>query len=537
MLVCSVSGLVHPGGPWGQNGPDENEIRRHLAFLADDSLQGRETGSRGEKCAADYIAAHLQQYGIEPMGYKGTYFQYVPIHASYPCASARVFLYRPEGVESLRMFSDFVLVKAGTQTLIPAPAAMAFASYGIVAPEFDYNDYQNLDIAGKIAVFLSGEPSSTDPGFFNGPYPTIYSTIEAKIRMAMARGAVGSIMIRHPQDEAYVDWESIVKEYYFPDMTLANAVSSHFSILVPSEVGAMLFSGAQHSWQEVLDFELDGNLRSFPLVALLSFQEKSLQRDFWARNVLARIRGQADADNYLLLSAHYDHLGVGKPVLGDSIYNGAVDNALGTSGLLELARLFAQSSLKPRRSILFAFLTGEEKGLLGSRYYVDHPVVPLHKTLANINMDGLAMFDTFYELIGLGAEFSTLEESMKQVAEGLGLKIKSMPAELTAYNAFAQSDQMAFAEAGIPSVLTTEGLMSAGRTEEEMLQLRIYWSEHIYHSPFDDLHQPINYAAAVQHLNFIYTWAQELTQGDFIPEWKKGVPFRSARLRTRVQKR
>jgi hypothetical protein len=535
--ISALLGLIWGGLAQAQQDRSEYEIRSHLAFLADDSLQGRETGSRGEKRAAEYIVAHLSRYGLEPMGAKGEYYQYIPIHASYPCAAARVFLYGSAGVESLRMYDDYVLVKSGAQTLIPAPAAMTFVSYGIVAPEFEYNDYQNLDIAGKIAVFLSGEPQSTDPAFFDGPYPTVYGSSEAKIRTAMARGAVGSILIRHPQDEGFQNWESLVADYSFPDMCLANAISGHFAIIVPSQVGAMFFAGSLHSWQEVLNFDLQGSLPSFPLVTLLSFQEESLQRDFWARNILARVPGEGDADHYILLSAHYDHLGIGKPVFGDSIYNGAVDNALGTAGLLELARLLAQASPKPRHSILFAFLTGEEKGMLGSRYYVDHPTVPLHKTLANINIDGLAMFDTFRDLIGIGAEYSSLDVSMQSVAKRMGLEIKAMPAEMTTFAAFAHSDQIAFAQAGIPSVLTTEGLKNDNCTDDEMLLRRIHWNEYIYHSPFDDLHQPISYAAAAQHLAFLYEWASELANGKLVPEWKKGSPFRSARLQSRAQRR
>jgi len=523
-------------GPEEQTAASETEIRKHLIFLADDSLQGRETGSRGEYLAATYIADQLSSLGLDPMGTHGLYFQYIPIHASYPSAGAQIFLFGTSGVESLRIFSDFMLVKSGAQTLIPSPTAMVFCGYGIIAPEFEYNDYQSIDVAGKIAVFLTGEPPSVDPTFFDGPYPTIYSTCEAKIRTAMSRGAVGSILIRHPQDESFKSWESLVADFSFPDMTLADAVSGHFSIIVPSTVGAMLFPGSAHSWSEILRFDLEGGLPAFPLVTMLSFQQECFQRDFWARNVLARLPGLQDAEHYIILSAHYDHLGVGRAVAGDSIYNGAVDNGLGTAGLLELARMFSRCAQKPRCSILFAFFTGEEKGLLGSRYYVNHPVVPLYKTLANINIDGLAMFEAFEDIVGLGAELSSLEESMRSVARQSGLEVSPLPPELDVFDAYALSDQMAFAEAGVPAVLTIEGLKSPNHTQEEMLQRRLQWSEKVYHSPFDDLNQPISFSAAAQHLNFIYLLARELAYDDQAPEWKRGVPYKSARLRSRAQK-
>jgi hypothetical protein len=518
---------------WSQDDPSEAEIHRHLLFLAADSLMGRETGSSGEKRAADYIAAELLRNGLEPMG--GGYFQYLPVHASYPRESARLLLYEPEGERSLRMYEDYLIVKSGAQTIVPAPTTMVFAGYGIEAPEFGYSDYREIDVAGKIAVVISGEPPSTDPDFFNGPFPTLYSSNEAKIRTAMAHGAVGSVLIRHPQDEAFQSWESLAAEYSFPDMTLANSVTGHFSIIVSSRVGAGLFQTARFTWPELLELDIRGSLVCFPLVTRLSFQEESVQRDFWARNVLAMLPGRDHPEEYILLSAHYDHLGIGKPVKGDSIYNGAVDNALGTAGLIELARLLSQITPEPRRSILFAFFTGEEKGMLGSRYYVDHPAVPLEKTLANINIDGLATFAPFHDLIGLGAEFSTLAVSMTRVAQRLGLVIKTFPPELAAYAAFARSDQIAFAQAGIPSVLTTEGLKSDAMTEEEMLRRRIRWSEEIYHSPGDDLDQPISYDAATQHLAFLFEWTKDLANGDFIPEWNKSAPYKRARKKGHQQ--
>ena len=534
ILFGSVPARTREGG---DGGGVAERLQAHLSFLASDSLRGRETGSAGERRAAEYIVSQLAHYGLQPMGDEGTYLQYMPIHASYPRPTARVFIYDKGGVETLRMFADFVLVKSGAQTLIPSPTAMVFAGYGISAPEFEYNDYQTADVAGKIVVFLSGEPPSEEANYFAGPLPTIYSTVEAKIRTAMSRGAVGSILIRHPQDEAFTPWDSIVSDYFFPDMSLAHSVSGHFSMIVPSTIGAMLFAGSPHSWEDILQLDSQSGIVSFPLIPLLTFQEESVQRDFGAYNILARMVGETDSSQYLLLSAHYDHLGIGRPVAGDSIYNGAVYNALGTAGLLELARLFSQLSPRPRRSILFAFLTGEEKGLLGSRYYVDHPVVPLYQTLANINIDGLAMFAGFRDIIGLGAESSTLDQSMQSTADRLGLEVRSFPSEMLAYSAFAHSDQYAFAEAGIPAVLTTEGLKNDACSEAEMLRRRIEWSEHVYHSPFDDLQQPINFAAAAQHVHFIYEWALDLVQGETIPAWNKGVPFRAARLRSAAQKR
>jgi len=240
---------------------------------------------------------------------------------------------------------------------------------------------------------------------------------------------------------------------------------------------------------------------------------------------------------YVIVSAHYDHLGIGPPVNGDSVYNGVFDNAAGVSALLEIASSISKIKKAPKRSIIFLLVTAEEKGLLGSIYYTDHPAVPLYKTAANINIDGIASFDRFKSVIGIGSKYSKLHNIFETSATKQNLTVVPIPAIFKQTEAFNRSDQIAFSNAGIPSVLVLEAPYFENLSEEEGYKKIVEYEEKIYHSPFDDLSQPINYEAAAQHINFLYQFIIDVANADEAPEWNSGSPFINARLRSIAEKR
>jgi Zn-dependent M28 family amino/carboxypeptidase len=242
-------------------------------------------------------------------------------------------------------------------------------------------------------------------------------------------------------------------------------------------------------------------------------------------------------DSYIIVSAHYDHLGIGPSVKGDSIYNGALDNAIGVSVLLELAKNFSELSPHPKRSIIFLALTGEEKGLLGSIYYTDYPLVPLYKTVANINIDGVALFNDFKSVVGIGSEYSTLESFLDQTAEKYKLTVEDVPKEFDAIDAFNQSDQLSFAMAGIPSILVLEGLDNKSISRDSVLISFIDYIVNRYHSPFDDLNQNIDYTAAAQHKEILFELILNIANSEEIPKWNAGSPYINARLRSAAEKK
>ncbi len=511
-------------------------ITRHMDFLASDIFEGRGTGTTGGNLAAKYIALEYARYGLKPIGDANTFYQYIPMHGSYVLPSSEMKIYVEEEETDLNLSSDYILYKTGQQTFIPVPLDLVFVGYGIIAQEYDYNDYQSVDVEGKVVVMLSGEPESNQNDFFDGHLPTIYSYPESKQRMAISRGAAGSIIIPIEDD---LNWEKYISDFSFEDVTLAYSVSSNLSVLINPEIADLLFEQSAYTFSDVLDMLIKNQLQSFPLNTQISFKGVFDQRDFLSANVAGIIEGTHDElkDSYLIITAHYDHLGIGKPVNGDSIYNGALDNAIGVSVMLELANKFTQMNNSPLRSIIFLATTGEEKGLLGSSYYVDHPLVPLYKTIANINIDGIAMFEDFTSIVGIGAELSSISNFLDTTAAYFDITIQNIPIQFKLFDAFNRSDQISFATAGIPSVLVLEGVKNKNTSEEKIINAFIDYMENIYHSPFDDLNQKINYDAVIQHSKVLFYLSYLLVNSEISPTWHPGVHYNNARLRSIAEKK
>jgi hypothetical protein len=517
----------------------EVSYKETFSILSSDSLEGRGTGAAGGRKAAEYIAKNLAQLGLMPVSGSGSFYQSIPMHSGRPLPSSKFIIYANRLPIEMELNKDYLLYKSGEQTFLPLKTPLVFAGYGITAPEFDYNDYQTIDVAGKIAVFLSGEPYSEDERYFNGSEPTVYSYPEVKQRVALARGAAGTIIIPNPRDVSDKNWEYRLNQFSFEDVSLAYSPASNFSALINPDAAGILFEGSGYSLAEIFKADLNNSVTSFPLITQASFKGDFIERDFMADNVAALLEGSDPElkNSYIIVSAHYDHLGIGPAVNGDSIYNGAFDNAAGAAAVLELAETFSNLPVKPKRSILFLFLTGEEKGLLGSSYYVNNPLVPLYKTAANINIDGLSMFDEVNSFVGVGSEFSTLDGYLLKAAEALGVKTGGIPPQFKQDESFSQSDQFAFAQAGIPSILVLEEPDYKNLSKEEGLEKLIYWMENIYHTPFDDANQDINYKAVMQHVKLLAALLQEVADSDKAPEWKEGSPFLNARLQSIAEKR
>ncbi|HEX2985038.1 MAG TPA: M28 family peptidase, partial [Ignavibacteriales bacterium] len=510
----------------------EDSYKETFSILSSDSLEGRGTGTAGGSKAAEFIAKNLAQLGLTPANGSGSFYQSIPMHSGRALPSSKFIIYANQLPVEMKLNKDYLLYKSGEQTFLPLKTPLVFAGYGITAPEFDYNDYQTIDVAGKIAVLLSGEPYSEDARYFNGGEPTIYSYPEVKQRVALSRGAAGTIIIPNPRDVSEKNWEYRLNQFSFEDVSLAYSPASNFSALINPNAADVLFAGSGYSLAEIFKADLNNSVTSFPLIAQASFKGDFIERDFMADNVAALLEGSDPElkDSYIIVSAHYDHLGIGPAVNGDSIYNGAFDNAAGAAAVLELAKAFSHLPVKPKRSILFLFLTGEEKGLLGSSYYVNNPLLPLYKTAANINIDGLSMFDEVNSFVGVGSEFSTLDAFLLRAAEKLGVKTGGIPPQFKQDESFSQSDQFAFAQAGIPSMLVLEEPDYKNLSKEEGLKKLIYWMENIYHTPFDDAEQDMDYKAVMQHVKLLAALIHEVADSDKTPEWKEGSPFLNARL-------
>jgi Zn-dependent M28 family amino/carboxypeptidase len=305
------------------------------------------------------------------------------------------------------------------------------------------------------------------------------------------------------------------------------------------EISDLLFTGTSKTIENIIEMHNKHKMEGFPLKVRVSFAGSFKEQSFLSPNVVGMIEGNDPKlrDNYVLVSAHYDHLGIGKSVQGDSIYNGVFDNASGTSALIEIARIISEYNLSTKRSIIFLLTTAEEFGLLGSEYYIQNPVVPLYKTIANINIDGIASYDNFKSVIGIGAEYSSLKNDLNKIARERNLRIRDIPLIFSQTDAFSQSDQISFAKAGIPSILIYEGMDYENISNDAGLEMMINYMQNIYHTPFDDLSQPINYDAVIQHVEFLLGMVLHLANNDNEPEWNNGVIFKNERLRTRAEKR
>ncbi|MBK7106083.1 MAG: M28 family peptidase [Ignavibacteriae bacterium] len=511
---------------------DRNSFQKHLEILGSDLYQGRGTGTKGGELAANYIAEKFKEINLSEPENSNSYFQEVPLHGSIALENSKLIVYAEDDTFQLNYKKDYLLVNTGEQTIIPYPIEITFSGYGIIAPEFDHYDYTENDVTGKISMILSGEPETDDPDFFNGDEPTIYSYNDVKNRIALSRGASGTLILPNMEAADSNSWNKLTNEYSFEDINLLYSASENFSIIINPQTAKRIFNISSENSFEEIKRNLSGKKYQ------LKFEGNFHQRDFIANNVIGIINPiEKENDEAIIISAHYDHLGIGTIVNGDSIYNGVLDNAIGVAALIEIAKILKLNENILNRTIILMAVTGEEKGLLGSTYYTDHPIFPLYKTIANLNIDGIAYLDNFNSIVGIGSEFSNLDEFINKTANLLNLKISEIPPEFYNQEAFNRSDQIAFAKAGIPSVLILDGIDYENLSRKEALRQIFYFNENIYHTPFDDLKININFDAVKKHVEFLTLLIMQIANSTSEINWKENSPYNFTRLQTKAEKR
>ncbi len=539
--LLSLLPLVATGAAWllamgvsggGDAGPAQlrispQRLRQHVTVLGSDAFAGRAVGTKGGALTETYLAGQLAAAGVAGLGEGGSYLQPVPMHGSVPLPASELILVSPCHGGPVKLGEDYLLFASGDATLLPQPVEVVFAGYGIVAPEFGEDDYAGLSVRGKVVAVLAGEPSRRGRRSELGDGPTIYASPESKRRIALSRGAAGLVIIPSLREPTWRDWAARQREFAFEHVVLPYGVTQNFAALLHRRVAERLFCDSRHTLAELDDMDQGGRLPTFATRGQVRFRGVFSERDFVAHNVAGVVRGCDPVlrESYVLVTAHHDHLGEGPAVNGDGIYNGVVDNAMGVAAVLEVMRVLAASPEKPRRSVVAVFFTGEEKGLLGSTFYVDHPLAPLSATVAAVNVDGLATFDTFDDIVVLGGEWSTLGDTVRRVAASLGLRIAPVPPAFARPDLYALSDQIALARGGVPTVLLNEGFAVRHRRPEEALAHAVVWGQTRYHTPFDDLSQPINWEAAAQHAEVVLAVVRELANQETPPAWRATSPF------------
>ncbi len=506
-------------------------IRQHVRFLSHDLLEGRGTGQRGGDIAAEYIATQFALYGLKPMGDKGTYLQKVPMVGITPDPATTFAFVSASGTSTdLRVLDEYVGYDQTQQHESDVDANIVYVGYGIEAPEYNWDDYKGVDVKGKVLLMLVNEPTSDDPKFFKGRALTYYGRWTYKYEEAARKGAVGVILI-HKTEMASYPWEVVrnsnsgEKSYLKLDGTPKLKVASWVQLDVAREL-------AKASGMNIEKMMADALSRDFHPVNLpvkLKAHMVSKVRPFESNNVLGMLPG-ADAklkDEAVLYTAHYDHLGIRPDMPGDNIYNGAEDNATGCGIILELARVFGQAAEKPRRSILFASVTAEEQGLLGSEYLGKHPPIAAGKIALDLNYDDIPPLGSPQEVEVSGAERTTFYPTVEAVAKEFRLVIR--PDAQPEAGHYYRSDHFSLARVGIPSFSVSSGMKYKGHDEAWGLeQAEEYTTKH-YHQPSDEYHESMDFTADAVMARFGFVLGWEAASQANVAGWQKGDEFEAAR--------
>lgn len=507
---------------------EPNRLRAHMEFLASDSLRGRDTGTPGYRVAAEYVASGFRQLGLKPAGDGGSYFQQVPLleHALVE-DSARAVITTAAGPVELEYPGQFIM---GPDRHVPDQSVSAeavFVGYGIVAPEYDHDDYAGLDVDGKIVVLLSGRPSAwpTEEG-------SHLAAGRQKARYAAERGAVGIVSLHTPREEKTFPYADNLKFLDVPGMSWVGAdglpdgyqPSLKGGAYLHPDAAAIVFEGAPVPLAQVFEADLQQKpVRGFPLAASVSLARKSRYRELESPNVIGVIEGSDPTlkSEYLVYSGHLDHLGVVANEEGvEEIYNGAMDNAAGIATLLETARVL--SAEKPKRSVMLLAVTAEEKGLLGAGYFAKNPTVPIDSIVANINLDMPLFTYPFADVIAFGAEHSTLKDYVDRAATRAGIRLSPDP--MPEQGLFTRSDHYMLVKEGVPAVFLVTGFESRDPDINGREVFQTHLKEH-YHKPSDDLDLPIDYDAGALFTEININIGREVCNSPGKPAWNEGDFF------------
>lgn len=504
---------------------DANALRAHLSFLADDALEGRAPGTRGGELAAKYIATQFERLGLRPAGDSGTYFQRVPIVSLTPQPSLSV---AGASGTPLEWKTDYVLWSMRNDSTVQSAADAVFVGYGIVAPEWGWNDYDGVDVKGKIVVTLTNDPGLRDSTIFRGKILTYYGRWTYKIEEARRQGAAGIIMI-HTTESATYPWTTVLSGWTGPQVRLESPPSSLVVAgWIQHDAADRLFKSAGKSLPELTDAALKRGFKAVPLGVQLDASVRSAVRRTSTENVLGRLPGHGPlAREAVLISGHYDHFGIGAAVDGDSIYNGAEDNASGTAAVITAAEAFVRSGVRPARSIVFIGFAAEESGLLGSQAVATDPPFPLKDVAAILNLDVMNLYGKTRDFSALGMEQSSLGTTVQAAAAAEGLKI-STNEEALIRGSFFRSDHFSLARAGVPGTSLETGSDFVGRPAGWGKEQKDEYTAKRYHQPQDNMQPWFNYDGAVQQLRVTVRTAVLIADTPAPPTWNATSEFRQA---------
>jgi Zn-dependent M28 family amino/carboxypeptidase len=493
----------------------------YVQVLADDSMEGRETGSEGLRKAQAYTVEQLSRDGLQPAGTRGFYQQVEFISRQVVEQDSSVVLVRHGAVEPL-VLGDDAYFNARIDLAPEVAGPLVFVGYGLRIPEKNYDDLAGLDLKGKIAVTLSGSRADIPAALASH-----YQTLEEKWKAFREAGAIGIISIPNPASMD-IPWSRMSLNRTHPQMDLTGAEfqeteGEKLALTFNPARAEKLFAGSGHSFREIADLGKDRRpLPQFPLPASIRARARIEAHALESANIVAQLAGSDPQlrDEFVVLSAHLDHLGIGEAVNGDRIYNGAMDNASGCALLLDLAASLNEHPEKLRRSILFVFVTAEEKGLLGSKYFAAHPTVDPKSLVADINVDMFLPIVPLQVLRVLGLTDSDLGDRASEVAQSFGVRVQPDPEPLR--NSFVRSDQYNFIRHGIPSLIMDVGF-DPGAAQQKIFKA---WLTDRYHAPSDDTQQPVDLAAAARYEEIVRQLLLQVANDNRRPQWKPDSFFK-----------
>ncbi|MFN2398009.1 MAG: M28 family peptidase [Gemmatimonadaceae bacterium] len=510
------------------------EIDGHLRFLSSDLLEGRAPATRGGRLTAEYIASQLRIAGVEP-GVKDSYFQRVPIDivgADSTSISART---SGRATSTLQYPTQTVVWAGSAVESSRASAEVVFVGYGSSAPEYRWDDFKSVDVKNKILLVLVNDPPApaSEPTLFGGRAMTYYGRWTYKFEEAERRGAAGMLIV-HDTERAGYPWHTVVGSWAKEQRMLPRDPSLPaplgFRGWITDTAAAELLSKAGLDLRQLREQAASRDFRPVSTGILLDVSFRNRVEHLESENVVGVIRGRDPAlrAQYVAFSAHWDHLGIGPKVNGDSIYNGASDNASGVADMLAVARAVAILP-RPRRSMVFVFVTAEESGLLGSAFYAQNPTAPPENIVANINVDGGNLLGVTRDLDVLGADKSTLGPMLARMVARRGMRLS--PEDHPERGHFYRSDHFSFAKAGVPAVSIGSGNDFVGRPKDWGAQQDDDYTAHRYHQPSDEYKPDFDLKGAVQLSNIVLDFGLMLANSPTLPAWNRDAEFRSVRER------
>lgn len=539
LLAAAAACTSRPGGePSGPEAAITSEgLMTHIRVLSSDAFEGRAPGTAGEDSTVRYLTDAFQALGLQPGNPDGSYVQVVDMVGFTASPTVTV----SAGGQSLPLAfpADVVVASRRTVPEVTVPASdIVFVGYGVVAPEYGWDDYKDVDVRGKTVLMLINDPAVPDPAnpaalgstMFRGQAMTYYGRWTYKYEIATAKGAAAALIV-HETGPAGYPWEVVQGSWGRENIDVRRADKNMGRVAVEGWItldkARALLAASGQDFDALKAAAVRTDFRPVPLKATAAFTVRNTLRDLQSRNVIAKLEGsdQTLRDQYVVYTAHWDHLGRDTALTGDQIWNGASDNASGTAALLEVAKAFAAMPTPPKRSVLFLAVTAEEKGLAGAKYYAQNPLYPLEQTLANINIDVINQWGRTRDLVVVGLGNSTLDETLASVAPGRVLVADPQPEK----GFFYRSDHFEFAKQGVPALFVNAGVDFLDKPAGYGRQKREEYEANDYHKPSDEIKPDWDLQGGVEDARLLFRVGATLAEEPVWPQWKPGTEFKAVR--------